>query len=247
MFDESQAGAAEMRRDASYAQIPSMVTDMPPATNLQCPMLEMPTNFHCTHFSYALLERIPPELLHTIAFHLLTTLTTLGPPASILALLLTSRKIYAMLAPALPLLAAHVFHVRFDADALHRRFGTHQVNIPVVMAGAMRERYETLARIRRADEELEQNTKLTTDLWTAYMMLLEHDCMNRAQLLQYAALPRFLWNLIHARGRRGLWYARTQENIEVMSLVCWLLWLTTTAGKWAIATDFVAWFLSLCP
>ncbi|ETW84764.1 hypothetical protein HETIRDRAFT_425983 [Heterobasidion irregulare TC 32-1] len=164
----------------------------------------MPTNFYCAHSSYAPLERIPPELLHTIAFHLLTTLTTLGPPASILALLLTSRKIYAMLAPALPLLTAHVFHVRFDVDALYRRFGTHQVKIPVVMAEAMRGRYETLARIRRANKELEQSAKLTTDLWTAYMMLLEHDYMNRAQLLQYAALPRFLWNLIHARGRRGL-------------------------------------------
>ena len=204
------------------------------------------------------LERLPPELLHTIALHLLTTtLPLLGPPASILALLLTSRTIYEILAPALPLLAAYAFPVRFDAEALHRRFKKHRVSAPGVMAGVMRERFEVLTRIRRAhfnhstgrrtDEESEADTKLTLDLWTAYMMLLEHDYMNRAQLLQYAALPRFLWNLIHARGRRGLWYARTQENIEVMSLVCWLLWLTTTAGKWAIATDFVAGFVSLRP
>ena len=221
---------------------------MPPATNLQSPQLETPTAFHCAHPSYAPLERLPPELLHTIAFHLLTApLPILGPPASIFALLLISRTIYAILAPALPLLAAHAFPIRFDVNAQHRRFGTHQVTIPVVMAGEMRKRYETLARIRRAGEDLEQNTQLTTDLWAAYIMLLEHDHTNRAQLLQYAALPRFLWNLIHARGRRGLWYARTQENIEVMSLVCWLLWLTTTAGKWAIATDFVAGFVSLRP
>ena len=32
-----------------------------------------------------------------------------------------------------------------------------------------------------------------------------------------------------------------------MSLMYWLLWLTTTAGKWAIATDFVAGFVSLRP
>ena len=222
---------------------------------------------------YAPIERLPPELLHAIALYLIARIAVstygsgstdhpshhppLGPPTSLLNLLLTSRTVHAKLSPALPLLAAHTFELSFDVGAIRRRLGAHRVDSGRVKqkASMTQTRWETLGRIRRLEFGNSakvhcESSVLIQDLWTVYLMLLEHDNANRAQLIKHAQLPRYLWRLVRVgygareaqesnsdlgaevQGRAlPEWSAHTEENVELMSLVSWALWLTTTVGE----------------
>lgn len=236
--------------------------------------MSTPVLFPCSSFAsgHAPIERLPPELLYAIALYLIAGVAVstygssntdhpshrpLGPPASLLNLLLTSRTVHAKLAPALPLLAARTFELSFDVGAIRRRLGTHRVDSGRVKqkASMTQARWETLGRIRRLEFGNSakvhcESSVLIHDLWTVYLMLLEHDNANRAQLIKHAQLPRYLWRLIRvgydareaqesnsdpgAEGQGGVlpgWSAHTEENVELMSLVSWALWLTTTVGE----------------
>jgi hypothetical protein len=71
-----------------------------------------------------------------------------------------------------------------------------------------------------------------SDLWTAYLMLLESDGRNESQLIEWSDIRRFLYHVIMYRARtpRGpssLWFSDTEGT----ALTIWLLWMTASAGE----------------
>ena len=178
-----------------------------------------------TQSSY--LETIPAEVLRHIAF-LCAASATLGPPHDFLQLLLTSRQIYfALSIDASPDVYANLFRSSFDTAAIVRRFpsfSSSSVTVELVR------RFQTMRRIRHRCISVPQ---IRSDLWTAYLMMLENDGLNLSQLLAAGIVP-FLLEVIRGvfQGNHPTAMNDLGQSYEIKCLSLWLLWLTASRGKY---------------
>jgi len=176
------------------------------------------------------LESLAPQILGRIAFFAGTS-SFLGPPTDLLALLSTSYKLYNALSfTRNKHLWADIFKFKFDTDAAARRLSTRW-STSKCLAEEGRKRVAAMRRIRHEYSAVAEQHHLS-DLWTAYLMLLESDGRNESQLIEWADIRRFLYHVIIYRARTlqgssSLWFADTEGT----ALTVWLLWMTANAGE----------------
>lgn len=173
-------------------------------------------------------ERLTSEVLVRIAFFVGTS-SLLGPPTDLLALVSTSRAVYDVLSfTSNKHLWAEIFTVKFDTEAAARRLSPRWATSQC-RAEECKKRLATMKRIRRGTmDELHH----LSDLWTAYLMLLESDGRNESQLIEWCDIRRFLYSAISYRasapqGSLSLWFIDTEGT----ALVLCLLWMTASAGE----------------
>ena len=180
------------------------------------------------------LERLPDELLEDIALSAVNS-SFLGPPVTLLGLLLCSSSLFERLSPDNnTYLYARIFYSKFDLHAVVRRLGEDCVD-PRRLTKELVRRFQALKRLRRGDvyprgkcdDTLDGG--LRADLWTAYLMFLESDGKNTQQLVQYARIDRLALDFVRPGGRL---HDGAQENggwtvdSEVNALGVWLFWFT---------------------
>ncbi|EIM90929.1 uncharacterized protein STEHIDRAFT_152613 [Stereum hirsutum FP-91666 SS1] len=183
-------------------------------------------------------ERLVPDVLGCIAFHAFDP----RRPHDLLSLFLTSRTVKAALDPLKTSILADCFRVAFDTEAPARRLGDFHLTDDA-LADQLRLRYLTLRRVRAARPSTPLPVRqrfsalyrsspalLKRDLWVLYLAVLEDDYKNAELLVNWAGLQHWLWLLVSLRyGAQGRpWYALTQEDVEITSLILWLIWMTTT-------------------
>jgi hypothetical protein len=174
------------------------------------------------------LESLDSPALDRIAFFVGTS-SFLGPAPDLLALISTSRTLYEALAfTANKDLWAKIFKSKFDTAAAGRRLSERWATAPC-LAEEGRKRFAAMKRIRHG-VVAEQHQ--LSDLWTAYIMLLESDGLNESQLIDWANIRPFLYRVIIYRARTprersSLWFSDTEGT----ALTVWLLWMTASAGK----------------
>ena len=127
------------------------------------------------------LERCAPEILERIAL-LAVEEQLLGPPSDLLALLKTSRALNSALSPTNNNLYARVFALKFDTAAASRRL-TPRWLTSKCLTTELRLRFEALKRIR---DSVIDGPMFQRDLWTVFLILLEHDHKNALQLTGWA-------------------------------------------------------------
>ncbi|THH07596.1 hypothetical protein EW145_g3269 [Phellinidium pouzarii] len=161
------------------------------------------------------LDTVPLELLEHIAF-LAAIHPLLGPPSALHSLLVVNRSVHAALAlDRNPLLYARICAAKFDLAAPARRLGFSALRAPILAAELVK-RCRVLKRLRALDgarltspspyyddarEHRSTNTSAnesesidTIDelLSTAYLMVLEDEGRNAAQLRSYAHADKWL-------------------------------------------------------
>lgn len=179
------------------------------------------------------LDTVPQEVLEHIAFFAATQ-TFLGPPAALLPLLGTNRRIYARLAiSSNHHLYSRIFDYKFDASNNVSRLGIGQIT-PKAVAHELKLRCMFLQRIRarldsRQANEENDNEMLRDLLFHAYLMMLDNRGKNEAQLRGYAGMDGWLreyWfdeqGASHAMS--SIRTDRWPPNDEKTSLAMWLFW-----------------------
>jgi len=171
-------------------------------------------------------ELLDHPILERIAFYLAAD-RVIGPPSELIPLLSISRTINASLKFRNDShLYSQIFSYKFDSVAVLRRlpWGRTTANC---MAEELRKRATTLTRIRRRDI-----LHLQEDLWTVYLMMLENDCKNIAQLRFWAELPTWLANVIEDKYQLPPQHPLSCFNdIESTSLMLWVLWMSSDEGQ----------------
>ncbi|KIM85033.1 hypothetical protein PILCRDRAFT_817871 [Piloderma croceum F 1598] len=173
-------------------------------------------------------EDLAPQVLGRIAFYAGTS-SFLGPPTDLFALLSTSRKLYNVLSfTKNKQLWADIFKFKFDTDAAARRLSPRW-STSECQAEEGRKRFAAMRRIRHEYNAVAEQHHLS-DLWTAYLMLLESDGRNESQLIEWSDIRRFLYYAIIYRARTpqgssSLWFVDTEGT----ALTVWLLWMTANA------------------
>ncbi|TFK51207.1 hypothetical protein OE88DRAFT_1735149 [Heliocybe sulcata] len=169
------------------------------------------------------LDTLCDDVLTRIAYHVSTS-TVAGPPTDLLSLLLTSKSIHNKISiPGNWKLLADTFRAKFDGEAVQGRFA-ERWSTDRCLGKELVKRCYMLKRIRRGHPELDGLQQVSEDLWTALLMMLECDEYNRVQLVQWAGIYQYLWQVI-------LWSFATRSfdwfsNSEIPSLVVWLFWMT---------------------
>ncbi|KAJ7133407.1 hypothetical protein C8R44DRAFT_899892 [Mycena epipterygia] len=165
---------------------------------------------------------IPPEILEHIAYEL-TCLTPLGPPSALVPLLLTCRTVNGQLS-ANAALYSRIFRFKFDSGAVKRRSFHPTPNHyfdQLVLYCTQLQKLRELVRADDCDEVL----------FGAYLMMLENDGRNAAQL-EHAGLDYYLENFVCTR----MWDSRQladgwpSDNVA-SACALWLMWMTTTEAK----------------
>ncbi|KAJ7056648.1 hypothetical protein C8F01DRAFT_993024 [Mycena amicta] len=168
-----------------------------------------------------LLTAIPLEILEHIAFEL-TCLTPLGPPSALLPLFLTCKWLNQSLSRSL-LLYAQIFKFKFDTSAVRRRafdptLGNyfHQLVLNCTQLQKLR------GQVQENDEDV---------LFWAYLMMLENDGRNAAQL-EHSGLDSYLDVFVRTRmwNGRGSAHGWPTDN-TANACALWLVWMTTTEKK----------------
>ncbi|KAJ7122444.1 hypothetical protein C8R44DRAFT_705323 [Mycena epipterygia] len=168
------------------------------------------------------LSAIPPEILEHIAYEL-TCLTPLGPPSALVPLLLTSKTMNSQLS-ANTALSSRIFKFKFDSGAVKRRSFHPTPNHyfdQLVLYCTQLQKIRELVRADDCDEVL----------FGAYLMMLENDGRNAAQL-EHAGLDYYLENFVRTR----MWNSRQSAHgwpSDNVASACalWLMWMTTTEAK----------------
>jgi hypothetical protein len=175
--------------------------------------------------------RIPNEVLTRIVLCLVAQ-SPLGPPSDVVSLLCTCNHIWEILDFGNNFsLWSEIFKQKFDITSAKRRGYPHTA-IPVAYQLFLY--CHTLREIRTwtPGRELSQDT-----LQMAYVMMLENDGKNRAQLL-WAGLDR----VVDYHLRRHLWENRHElsgwpDDNDRNTFVLWLKWFLTTEEELANETD----------
>ncbi|CAA7264935.1 unnamed protein product [Cyclocybe aegerita] len=168
------------------------------------------------------LHALPTELLHNIAQALVAT-NPLGPPRELIPLILTCRAWHAIFT-ADTLLAA-ICRLKFDTAAVTRRaFTPHTHDLAEQLVHAC-----TLLRAIRAGDVYDIDAH--EHLFTAYMLMLDNDGKNYAQL-EWAGMGAYVARFV----RRRLWEecaANEGWPVDNAANACalWLMWMTTTREK----------------
>lgn len=170
---------------------------------------------------------LPGELHSRIGFFAATH-TFLGRCSDLVALLCTSKALHRTLAFAANAhLYAAIFRAKFDAGRIDDRLGPRWSSAPC-LAAELRKRFHALARIAASDVA---GLHAREDAWTAYLMMLESDGKNEAQLLDGARGALWVKHAIAFRaslssGDRAHW----QADAGMAALLTWLLWYTSDKG-----------------
>ncbi len=189
-------------------------------------------------------SRLPQEVLDEVAY-LLGSDNFYGPPSSLMSLVLTSRHLYSRLSFRLNHhLYASIFRFKFDTAAAEARFGSDRLT-SWALADELRRRCIVLKRLRaRIDSTTttrhgcggESKMSLRDVLFTAYILVLENDGKNMAQLENYGRLEdwiREFWFDPHGSSlaiysmRTGGW---PFDRIET-ALGMWLYWFMLKPGE----------------
>lgn len=175
-------------------------------------------------------ESLPEHILEEIVLSGVNA-TSYGPPTSLASLLRVCKRISSVLARENnPVLYARIFRSRFDTAAPYRRFGQFTLG-PSQRADECIRRFKCMQRLRSNTytESDEDNALLRQDLWTAYLMFLENDGKNMAQLIDYGNINILASNFVRMSGRlhKGVSEAAgwTVDN-EINALVLWVFWFT---------------------
>src|SRR5882762_4763340 len=176
-------------------------------------------------------ENLPARILQTIAFYFFASSESkLGAP-HILQLVLLSRSIYTALRFCIsPGLYGALFPVYFDHESrVHCGVRSLADNY---LAAELVHRCRVLHRVR-----LRQFSKkyIRTDLWTIYLMILESNGQNEAQLTA-AGISEYILEFtrrhIGEETRRYGWPLMTEVN----SLALWLICLTVSPREYLLYT-----------
>ena len=192
---------------------------------------------------------IPLEVIEHIAYYAGTD-TFLGPPSSLLPLLLANRRINSCISITTNHhLYARIFSYKFDTAAPLARLGEEQL-VSQALAEELKRRCVVLQRLRtrigstthtrNADEDSEK-LSVHDVLFTAYILMLENDSKNKTQLEEYGQIKAWIREFwFDARGsslavdsiRTGNWPPDRPEN----ALGMWLFWFLLNTGKLSDST-----------
>lgn len=169
------------------------------------------------------LENVPNNVLQLIAFFYFVSST--GPP-QLFRLLSTNRAIYnALKVEACPKLYSLVYLCKFDLgppQRLHSSWLTDEC-----LAAELVHRFQVLRRfsLRQLSDEC-----IRSDLWTAYMMILESDGLNEKQLARAEVGPCLFKFICHRFRHESHQYGWPLPS-EINSLALWVAYLTSSARK----------------
>jgi len=196
---------------------------------------------------------IPQEIIEHIAYFAAIG-TFLGPPSSLLPLLLTNRQINSCLSiNNNHYLYARIFSYKFDMAAPLARLGkdrlasqafAEELKRRCVVLKRLRARIDSTTRARHADED---NHKLSVHdvLFTSYILMLENDGKNEAQLLEYARMKAWIREFWFDAGgaslaiysvRTGNWPPNRPET----ALGMWLFWFLLDTGKFFFFFNWIS-------
>ena len=192
----------------------------------------------------ASLLSIPQEIIEHIAYFVATD-SFLGPPSSLLPLLLVNRQINSWTSIATNhYLYARIFSYKFDTAAPLARLGeetlvsqafAEELKRRCVVLKRLRARIDSTTRARHADEA---NLKISVRdvLFTSYILMLENDGKNEIQLEEYGEIKAWIREFwFDARGasqavysiRTGNWPPNRPET----ALGMWLFWFLLDTGQ----------------
>ena len=187
---------------------------------------------------------IPQEIIEHIAYFVATD-SFLGPPSSLLPLLLVNRQINSWTSIATNHhLYARIFRYKFDTAAPLARLGeeslvsqafAEELKRRCVVLKRLRARIDSTTHARHADEN---NLKLSIHdvLFTSYILMLENDGKNEVQLKEYGKMKAWIRDFwFDARGaslavysiRTGNWPPNRPET----ALGMWLFWFLLDTGQ----------------
>lgn len=175
------------------------------------------------------LSHAPLEILERIALEVVLA-TPLGPPSSIIPILLTCKTInHALKFDNNPAFYAKVYLGKFDTSAARRRLGPSCLRSSN-LADQLLYYTATLKRVRFSDV-YDNGSDIGEALWGAFLLLLENDGKNLAQL-QWAKLADFVQKRVRfmlddGRRENNGWPADTHAN----SLTLWLMAMTLREGE----------------
>ena len=187
---------------------------------------------------------MPQEIVEHIAYFVATD-SFLGPPSSLLPLLLVNRQINSCISIVTNHhLYARIFSHKFDTAAPLARLGeetlvsqafAEELKRRCIVLKRLRARIDSTIYARHADED---NLKLSIHdvLFTSYILMLENDGKNEAQLEEYGNMKAWIREFwFDARGaslavysiRTGNWPPNRPET----ALGMWLFWFLLDTGQ----------------
>jgi hypothetical protein len=162
---------------------------------------------------------IPAEILEHIAYEL-ASLFPLGPPSALVPLLLTCKTVKTRLAGNTTLYS-RIFRFKFDSSAVRRR----------AFDPTPTQYFDQLVLYCTQLQKLRGQVRDDCDevLFCAYLMMLENDGRNAAQL-EHAGLDSYLDIFVRTR----LWDDQSHgwpTDNTASACALWLVWMTTTESK----------------
>ncbi|EIW78570.1 hypothetical protein CONPUDRAFT_145746 [Coniophora puteana RWD-64-598 SS2] len=174
----------------------------------------------------SILHRFPHELLTEIAVHLVA-LDPLGPPSALVPLFLTCKHTHATLTSSSSLFA-RIFRTQFDPAASARRLGPHGSHAPY-LADQLKHYSQALSFFRSGGTG--NKNQFVNALWQAYIMCLENDGRNIAQL-EWAGAPDLVDRFVRGRlANDRLAQTGWPREDEAISLALWVMWFTSTPDR----------------
>lgn len=147
-----------------------------------------------------------------------------SPPRTLLPLMLTCRRFYHLLRPSDNLQLYHrIFYRKFDSAAIARRLPPSCI-VSSHFHAELKKRFLALRCIKLGDVH---HPQLEDAFLVAYIMLLEHDALNRRHLVD-AGLPALLDKYIAERLHRGLNVWPIEDTCNVLAVA--LFWHMTSQG-----------------
>lgn len=177
-------------------------------------------------------ELLDVPILERIAFYLATN-RFIGPPSELVPLLCTSRTINASLRfRDNHHLYSQIFCQKFDSAAVIRRLSWGRTTVEC-FSEELRKRSTILTRMRHRNAE--NFAHLQEDLWAVYLILLENDGKNMAQLCLWAKLPTWIASVIEDKCQVPREHPLSWvKDIEGTSLVLWLFWMSSDEGAFLV-------------
>ncbi|KAJ7222213.1 hypothetical protein GGX14DRAFT_662881 [Mycena pura] len=193
-------------------------------------------------------DTVPHEILERIAF-ISATDTLLGPPSTLVTLLVANRRIHARLSFASnPYFYARVYHAKFDVCGSFRR--SEAQSSPAVLAYELVHRFRLLNRIRaKTDAAARPGSAGDGDsvhelLFHAYLMMLENAGKNELQLRGYARMGDWLRGYLFEDHLASSTRSRVTPHVEHWpphndhtSLAMWLFWFLLRPDDYAVDDD----------
>jgi hypothetical protein len=177
-----------------------------------------PTVFH----RLSPIERCLPELLEQVVLFAEDSLP--GPPSNLLPLRMTSKTMNFVLSPDTnSSIYSRIFALKFDTTAvsgrLSGRWRTSRCRTAELLL-----RFQVLNRLRRGNIN---SPLLMDDLWTVFLILLEHDHKNAKQLTEWAKVHIFAL-LVAQRWSADGYAPEFGENVG--GVVCRIIWELVREG-----------------